>query len=324
MNQTITKNGHSLPRTEYCSLKALEAQERFPKDEFTPDIIEKMVWACENEQENWLEESTHNQDVVMGEVCDDLLDSNNAPAQELEVVTEQQWSPNNQEAAMIEACRTSSIESGAFSELRQVFDFDCGMRRLVVKEGAIVTPILLSKVIGVGHQMSEAGRFLIADAAMQLQAMGRYDEVLDQMEGMLSLSYSAFSNWCRTAKRISGPLAPYRESLPFAVCQEIACAKYSADEEENITKVGELLKEAEVNAWTVEQARAQVKLKQGKPPKESKKENSPQYVCILNGEYFLTNDQPPIEPGLIMIDMKNLECLVDDGSKVSMQPIPVR
>jgi len=214
------------------------------------------------------------------------------------------------------------MESGAFTELRKKFDFSSGLKQLTPLEGVIITPFDYADALGIGYRMADAGRYLAAQAVQNLQAYGQFDNLLDQAAAMLKIGYSTLSNWTRTAQRV--PIE-YRDSLPFAVAQEIACAKYDRDPQKNQEAVNDLLKEAQVNGWSSEEARTNVKIKQGKPPRGTEKTQTPEYLVITpQGEYYLTDDQPGIETGMVMINLKKLERLVDDGKMASMQPIEVR
>lgn len=313
---TITYKSHALSREEFCKIKSAEFAEQYPKENITPEVVDRMISACQHPERPWEEESSHDLDQAMENVCQCLEDQ----PQELEVVPEGQWTPNSQEAAMLETIRTASLQSGTFSELREKFEFGADLKDFRLKEGAIATPFDYSKILGMGWRMAESGRFLVADSVAVLYAMG-FENVLLQGASMLKLEYSTISNWHRLAQRVKGE---DRNNIAFSVAQEIALPRYSKDEEENSKAIKELLDKAKQEGWNSTEARAHSQLKRGKTSKSSKKDESPQYVCILNGEYFLTNDQPAIEPGLIMIDIRNLEYLVDDGQKVSMHSIPVR
>jgi hypothetical protein len=169
--------------------------------------------------------------------------------------------------------------------------------------------------------MSESGRFLCADAVRQLEAMGRYEDVLEQMGAVLRVSYGTIGNWVRTAKQVG---MPYRETLPYAVCQEIACARFSKDQDENKAAIGELLKEAEVNNWSAEDARTHVKIKQGKPPRSSKKEEEWEFLIIHKGNHYLSDAYPPVEEGMEVINLKTKEYLHQTPEKVEFLPLEVR
>lgn len=116
---------------------------------------------------------------------------------------------------------------------------------------------------------------------------------------------------------------PYRETLPYAVCQEIACARFSKDQDENKAVIGELLKEAEVNNWSAEDARTHVKLKQGKPPRSTKKEEEWEFLIIHNGNHYLSDAYPPVEEGMEVINLKTKEYLTQEG-KLEFLPLEVR
>lgn len=322
MNQTITHNGYSLPREEYCTLKALEAQQRFPKEEFTPQMIEKMLSVCETNGE-WEDETTHAQDILLEETCRDLEATEGSvklEAQELEVVTEEKWSPNSQEAAMIERIRTASMESGAFSELRKKFDFSKGLRQLTPIEGAVITPFDYADALGVGVRMADAGRFLACEAVSHLEAYGTFSNVLEQAAAIFRVGYSTFANWNRTAQRV--PLE-YRETVPFTIAQEIACAKYDSDPQKNQEAITDLLQQAQVGGWNSEETRAAVKMRQGKPAKTTKKEEEFEFLVIFNGNHYLSDAYPPVEEGMEVINLKTKEYLTQEG-KLEFLPLEVR
>lgn len=315
---TITYQNNELSLEEFCAIKSAEFAEKYPKENITPEMVGRMIEACAHPDRLWEEESSHDLDQAMENVCICLEQS--APSQELEVVTEEKWSPNSQEAAMIERIRTASMESGAFSELRKKFDFSKGLRQLTPIEGAVITPFDYADALGVGVRMADAGRFLACEAVSHLEAYGTFSNVLEQAAAIFRVGYSTFANWNRTAQRV--PLE-YRETVPFTIAQEIACAKYDSDPQKNQEAITSLLQQAQVAGWNSEETRAQVKIKQGKPPKTTKKEEEYEFLVIFNGSHYLSDAYPPVEEGMEVINLKTKEYLTQEG-KLEFLPLEIR
>lgn len=314
---TITYQNHSLSREEFCKIKSAEFAEQYPKENITPEVVDRMISACQHPERPWEEESSHDLDQAMENVCQCL----ESQPKELEVVPEGQWTPNSQEAAMIEVVRNSSLESGAFSKIREKFDLGEGMLQLTPRAGTVITPHDFAACIGVGWRMAESGKYLVASAIVALRAYNLYDNVLDQVAGMLRLNYSTLSNLERTAKRVP---EEYRKALPFTIAQEIACAKYDADPEKNQSAINDLLKEAQVHGWSSDEAREAVRKRQGKPPRQSKKTEEYEFLVIHNGNHYLSEAYPPVEEGMEVINLKTKEYLHQTAEKVEFLPLEVR
>lgn len=314
---TITYQNHTLSREEFCKIKSAEFAEQYPKENITPEVVDRMISACQHPERPWEEESSHDLDQAMENVCNCLEEQ----PKELEVVPEGQWTPNSQEAAMLERIKTSSMESGAFTELRKKFDFSKGLRKLTPLPGAIVTPFDYADALGIAFRMAEAGRYLACDAVRHLEAYGTFSNVLEQAASIFHVGYSTFSNWNRTAQRV--PIE-YWETIPFTIAQEIACAKYDADPEKNQAAINDLLKEAQVHGWSSDETRAQVKIKQGKPPRKLERTVEYEFIVIHNGNHYLSEAYPPVEEGMEVINLKTKEYLHQTAEKVEFLPLEVR
>jgi hypothetical protein len=175
---------------------------------------------------------------------------------ELELV-----SSSGSEESILAAAVNSRLDN-AYSKLSQRFDFGEFMTQFEPREGTIPEPEDYAAAIGLGVDMSSKGMWLAGDGISALLRMG-HENVVHQIAASLKMSYSAVSNWHRTAQRIP---AHQRHEISPTVALEIATAKFSDDEEENSGKIRELLDKARKEGWSGSEARSHVRMEKGKEP----------------------------------------------------------
>lgn len=166
--------------------------------------------------------------------------------------------PNSQEIAIVEAAKGARLDN-SYSDLREVFDMDDQMLSVRIKEGAIVTPADLGKLAGFGFDLGRRAVWLLAESFNRLMVMGHESSVI-QIASEFGMSGSYTYNLIRAAQRVPENL---RTGVLPTVCVELANARYSKDEKENLAVVEEMVQQARDGKWSCAEARSQKQMKLG-------------------------------------------------------------
>jgi hypothetical protein len=234
----------------------------------------KLIACCEREDEID-EDSPKNHWALLEEACalikysDGELDSLPVELVKQEEGTEQ---------SILESALTSRLDN-SYSRLSERFDFGEFMTQFRPKQGTIPTPEDYAAAIGMGVDMSSKGMWLAGDGISNLIRLG-HENVVYQIAASLKMSYSAVSNWHRTAQRI--PLHQRHEISP-TVAVEIATAKFSEDEATNNEQIRSLIDQARRESWTCAEARSHVRMLKGKEPLQKLDKSSTAWIKEFGG-----------------------------------------
>jgi hypothetical protein len=234
----------------------------------------KLVACCEREDEID-EDSPKNHWALLEEACA-IISYSDGDTEEipLELVKQEDGS----EKSILDSALQSRLDN-SYSRLAERFDFGEYMTQFRPKDGTIPTAEDYAAAIGMGVDMSSKGMWLAGDGISNLIRLG-HENVVYQIAASLKMSYSAVSNWHRTAQRI--PLHQRHEISP-TVAVEIATAKFSEDEVENNAKIKELIDLARREQWTCSEARSHVRMIKGKEPLEKLEKASTNWIKEFGG-----------------------------------------
>jgi hypothetical protein len=197
---------------------------------------------------------------------------------ELPVELVKQASTVGTEQSILDSALSSRLDN-SYSRLSERFDFGEFMTQFRPKDGTIPTPEDYAAAIGMGVDMSSKGMWLAGDGISNLIRMG-HENVVYQIAASLKMSYSAVSNWHRTAQRI--PLH-YRHEISPTVAVEIATAKFSEDESENNAKIKELINQAREEKWSCAEARSHVRMEKGQEPLQKLAKSDTKWIAEFGG-----------------------------------------
>jgi len=167
--------------------------------------------------------------------------------------------PNSQELGIVEAAKEARLDN-AYGALREVFDMDDQMLSVRVKDGAIVTPADLGKLAGFGFDLGKRAVWLLAESFNRLMVLGHEASVI-QIASEFGFSGSYTYNLIRAAQRVPETL---RAGVLPTVCVELANARYSKDDKENLAVVEEMVQQAREEKWSCAEARSQKQAKLGR------------------------------------------------------------
>jgi hypothetical protein len=236
----------------------------------------KLIGCCEREDEID-EDSPKNYWELLEEACQ-LIAYSDGDVDELPVELVKQVSAEGTEQSILDSALSSRLDN-SYSRLSERFDFGEFMTQFKPKDGTIPTPEDYAAAIGMGVDMSSKGMWLAGDGISNLIRMG-HENVVYQIAASLKMSYSAVSNWHRTAQRI--PLH-YRHEISPTVAVEIATAKFSEDESENNAKIKELINQAREEKWSCAEARAHVRMEKGQEPLQKLAKSDTKWLAEFGG-----------------------------------------
>ena len=182
------------------------------------------------------------------------------------------------EQSILDAAINSRLDN-SYSRLSERFDFGEYMTQFKPRDGTIPTPEDYAAAIGLGVDMSSKGMWLAGDGIANLMRMG-HENVVHQIAASLRMSYSAVSNWHRTAQRIP---AHKRHAISPTVAQEIATAKFSEDEKENNEVIDRLIDQARKEGWSSSEARSHVRMERGMEPQQRLDKSSTSWLKEFGG-----------------------------------------
>jgi len=246
-----TQNG-SVTRQEFAEMLAI-------KHKTDLKTALKLISCCERDEEID-EDAPKNHWALLEEACA-IIQFDSGEIDELPVELVKQVSAQGTEQSILDAAISSRLDN-SYSKLSERFDFGEYMTQFKPKDGTIPTPEDYAAAIGMGVDMSSKGMWLAGDGISNLIRLG-HENVVYQIAASLKMSYSAVSNWHRTAQRI--PMHQRHEISP-TVAVEIATAKFSENEVENNAKIKELIDLARREQWTCSEARSHVRMIKGKEP----------------------------------------------------------
>jgi hypothetical protein len=263
-----TPNG-SMSRQQFAEMLAIKH-----KTEVKTAL--KLIACCEREQEID-EDAPKNHWALLEEACN-IIAFSDGDVEELPVELVKQVSAEGTEQSILDSALNSRLDN-SYSRLSERYDFGEYMTQFRPKDGTIPTAEDYAAAIGMGVDMSSKGMWLAGDGISNLIRLG-HENVVYQIAASLKMSYSAVSNWHRTAQRI--PLHQRHEISP-TVAVEIATAKFSEDEVENNAKIKELIDLARREQWTCSEARAHVRMVKGKEPLEKLEKTSTTWIKEFGG-----------------------------------------
>jgi hypothetical protein len=235
-----------------------------------------LITICERD-EDIDEDSPKNHWALLEEACM-LIRFTDGCFDELPVELVKQASEKGSEQSILDSALNSRLDN-SYSRLSERFDFGEYMTQFRPKDGTIPTPEDYAAAIGMGVDMSSKGMWLAGDGISNLIRMG-HENVVYQIAASLKMSYSAVSNWHRTAQRI--PLH-YRHEISPTVAVEIATAKFSEDESENNAKIKTLINQAREEKWSCAEARAHVRMEKGQEPLQKLAKSDTKWIAEFGG-----------------------------------------
>jgi len=263
-----TPNG-SVTRQEFAEMLAI-------KHKTDVKTALKLISCCERDEEID-EDAPKNHWALLEEACM-IIQFDSGEIDELPVELVKQVSAEGTEQSILDSALNSRLDN-SYSKLSERFDFGEYMTQFKPKDGTIPTPEDYAAAIGMGVDMSSKGMWLAGDGISNLIRLG-HENVVYQIAASLKMSYSAVSNWHRTAQRI--PLHQRHEISP-TVAVEIATAKFSENEVENNAKIKELIDLARREQWTCTEARSHVRMIKGKEPLQKLDKTSTTWIKEFGG-----------------------------------------
>ncbi len=233
---------------------------------------------CCEEGKDLKEDSPANHYNLLEEACAIIaFDRGEIDAKELKMTIVKEEYKLGTEQSILEAAVNTGMHNG-YTALAEKYEF-ANLTQFTPKAGVIPCPEDYAAAIGLGVDMSSKGMWIAGEGIRHLYALG-LENVVTQIAASLKLSYSHVSSWHRAAQRV--PLK-YRSEISPTVAVEIACSKYSDDEETNNKKVIELVQKACKEGWDSLEARSHVRMEQGKEPLAKTPKGANSWVGDMGG-----------------------------------------
>lgn len=206
-----------------------------------------------------------------------------------------------------QAYELTLIEAATDAEVVSNFDeiFDTTNRNRCVPRGDVTDEQLVG-ALAFGFSLQSWSQWTIGDIVVALEDRG-HENVVVQLCENFKQAYSTVSNSARVCRAIT-PEKRDDYTLPFNTIREIALAKYDDDDKKNVKARGALLDKAQKGNFNQKEARAAVKIAQGKEESEdSAGPKSPRYMIGNISNLALstfTSEKPSYSDDTFVVDIK--------------------
>lgn len=310
----ITEKGATtyIPKTKYLSSRAAQLSKKPDKGglgvEIPVDTVKALLGIVLKKEE--LATDASDEHVKAFELITADTESAKEHLEELTAVEEEK---SKTEAAEQEKKRTyeaslilASKDAKVISNFNDVFD-TTNRNRCVAKDG--VTDEQLVGGLAYGFSLQSYSQWVIGDIVVALEDRG-HDNVVIQLCADFKQSYSTISNAARVCRAVK-PEERDNYTLPFSTIREIVLANYEDDEKKNIVARKKLLDKAQKGGFDQKEARAAVRIAQGKE-ESLDAPKSPRYlvgvIANLSTSTF-NSEKPKFSEDTFVVDIKTQKYL---------------